>query len=47
MSISLFGWQLLVHDDGWLILDRHSIIRHKGTAPNTGHRRPWWQRRTW
>jgi hypothetical protein len=41
--ISLLGWTLLIHDDGWFIADRRSIIRAEGRAPNSGYLRPWWR----
>lgn len=39
-------WAFAIHDDGWVIINRRRVVVYKGTAPNTGFRRPWWQRRT-
>lgn len=38
-----FGWSLMIHDDGWLLADARSIIRHEGSWPHTGYRGPWWR----
>jgi hypothetical protein len=40
----LFGWTFFLHDDGWFLADRRSIIRAEGRVPNSGYRRPWWRR---
>jgi hypothetical protein len=44
MQIELLGWCILIHDCGWLLVDRRRVIRAEGRAPNTGYVRPWWRR---
>jgi hypothetical protein len=44
MWMNLFGWSFLLHDDGWLIVDRRRVIRLEGRVPNSGFRRRWWRR---
>lgn len=45
MWIDLFGWTVMIHDDGWMLIDRRRIIRRTGTAPNSGFNRPWWRKK--
>ena len=39
-----FGWLLMIHDDGWCLMNLRRVIKIEGRAPNTGYRRPWWRR---
>ncbi len=43
-QLVLLGWSFWLHDDGWFIADRRSVIRMEGRAPNSGYRRAWWRR---
>ena len=37
----LFG--VLLHDDGWILVNRRSVVVASGRAPNTGFQRAWWK----
>lgn len=40
---SLFG--VLLHDDGWALMNRRRVVIASGRSPNTGFRRAWWKSR--